>query len=55
MIEILRLYCVKKLNLIIKKSGWFLKGAVIRLSNPDSRGVNNTPSSRKMSLENISD
>ena len=55
MIEILWLNCVKKLNLIIKVSGRFLEGPVIQLSNPDSPGVNNTPSSRKISLEKISD
>ena len=36
-------------------SGWFLEGPVIWLSNPDSPGVDNTPSSRRMSLEKISD
>ena len=55
MIEILWLNCVKKLNLIIKISGWFLEGPVILLSNTDTPDVNNTPSSRKMSLEKISD
>ena len=53
MIEILWLNFVKKLNLFIKISGWLLEDPVIRLSNPDSPGVNNTPSSRKMSRENF--
>ena len=48
MIEKLWLNGVKKLNLIIKISGWFLKGLVVLINKPDSSGVKNTSLSEKL-------